>query len=281
MAPLSFVATDQPEYDIRTTISVRDPFAITWNAGLLYEPPEGRWAAGLAFVPPVDFHAEGSLQADLSGNAYYTGDSNMGQLIAVPTAQDDDIYLDVTMPMILSAGGLFRPGDRLELELDVAWERWSSMGSLTLSGNDMLIDLVDDYDDVVLTDDIVLPTTLQDAVSVRLGGEGLIKPWVTGRAGLLFETSAVPEAYEQVMLPDGMKFGYGLGVSFHLLPSRLDLDLGWLQSFVLPHELDRSQVFQVQVGPDTGEVGLGKQVGNGVFGVTNTVFGLGINWMPG
>lgn len=280
MTPQSFEATDDPAYDIATTIAVSDPFAITWNAGLLYEPPEGRWAAGLAFVPPVRFDAVGSLEADFSNNAYYTGESGMGKLILVESVRDDDVRLDVTMPMILRAGGLLRVGDDKEIELDVAWQRWSGLGQLTVTDLDLEIEL--DLDDNAIVDgDIVLPTTFQDAFSVRLGGQHQVRDRITGRLGVMVETSAVDPYFQAVMLPDGLTFGYGLGASFALVPDALSLDLGFFQSFVPRHEIDRTLVRQVAIDPENGAVHEGKDVGKGSFGVTNTVFGLGLAWSPG
>jgi long-subunit fatty acid transport protein len=194
--------------------------------------------------------------------------------------RDEDVQLGVTMPMILRAGGLIRMGDDKELELDVAWQRWSGMGQLTMTGIDLVIDL-STAEDAVVSDDISLPSSFQDAFSVRLGGEHRVRDRFTGRMGLLFETSAVSSDYQSVMMPDGLKFGYGLGGTVHIVPDSLDLDIGLHQSFVPRHSIDRSLVFQVAIDPLTGEVYSGKQVGNGVFGATNTIVGLGISWRPG
>jgi long-subunit fatty acid transport protein len=257
-----------------------DPFAITWNAGLLYEPPDANWAVAVAFVPPVKFQAAGSLEADLSQNAYRTGATDFGELIMVDTVVDDDVLLDITMPMVLRAGGLLRIGDDKEIELDVAWQRWSNLGQLSVTELDLVIDL-STAEDAYVSDDIVLPTTFQDAYSVRLGGQHQVRERFTGRLGLLFETSAVHEYYQAVMMPDGLKFGYGLGGTVHIVPDKLDLDFGICQSFVPRHELDRTLVRQVAIDPLTGVVHEGKDVGKGTFGVTNTVFGLGVTWSPG
>ncbi|MFH1463743.1 MAG: outer membrane protein transport protein [Pseudomonadota bacterium] len=219
MEPRGFLATDDPDYDITTTVSARDPFALTWNLGLLFGGVDTPFQGGLAFVPPVHFDARGSLTSDFSKNTYYTGGTKMGQLIAVASATDDDVLLDVHMPMIVRAGGLWRPSDRAEVELDVAWQHWSGLGQLTLSEVDLLIDLVDNDQDVTVDDDIVLPSTLRDAVSVRLGGELAFRPRLAGRAGLFFETSAVSASYRSVMMPDGPKLGYGLGAPWRCCPS--------------------------------------------------------------
>ncbi len=280
MTPRSFEATDDPAYDIATTIAASDPFAITWNAGLIYEPPEGSWAVGLAFVPPVHFDARGSLVSDLSQNAYYTGESGMGKLILVDSASDEDVRLDITMPMILRAGGLLRIGDDKEIELDVAWQRWSDLGQLRVTDLDLEIEL-DLDNNAIISNDIVLPTTFQDAFSVRLGGQHQVRERFTGRLGVMVETSAVDPYYQAVLLPDGLKFGYGLGGSIALAPEVLSLDLGFFQSFVPRHEIDRTLVRQVAIDPEDGAVHEGKDVGKGEFGVTNTVFGLGLVWSPG
>ncbi|MFH1463742.1 MAG: hypothetical protein ABIO70_05075 [Pseudomonadota bacterium] len=65
-----------------------------------------------------------------------------------------------------------------------------------------------------------------------------------------------------------------------LLPERLALDVGLSQAFIFPHTIDRSLVFQVAIDPTTGLVYSGKQVGNGVFSATTTLFALGLTWTP-
>jgi long-subunit fatty acid transport protein len=280
MEPRGFAATDDPDFDIATTVAARDPFAFTWNLGLLLGSATSEFQGGLAFVPPVHFAARGSLGVDFSQNTYYFGGTEMGQLIAQARATDGDVLLDVHMPLLLRGGGLWRPTDRSEVELDLEWQRWSGLGQLTLSDVDLLIDIKDSDEDVTVDDDIVLPTTLRDAVSVRLGAESALRPRLIGRAGLFFETSAVDGSYRSVMMPDGPKLGYGLGGSVAVLPDRLALDLGISQAFVFPHTLDRSLVFQVAIDPLTGEVYGGKQVGNGRFSATTRLFALGLTWTP-
>ncbi len=278
--PTGTTLTEDAIYDVGNHIFVRDPFAITWNAGLLYESPDGFFAAGLAYVPAVSFHATGTLESDFSQNHYHTegfGEGDARFLITDESASTDSAYLDVRMPHILRGGVLLRPKPSLELELDVAWQGWSSLDSLSLEGAQL--EVATNSDPLVIDDVVALPLALQNAWSFRLGAEADLKPRLTARMGLLFETSAVPEEYQGVLMPDGTKFGYGVGASVWLAREKLALDLGFSQAFVPERELERSTIYQVTIDPLAADIGTGKYVGDGTFAAHTTIFGLGLNWV--
>jgi len=276
VAPATFEATDEPEYDVNTRISVRDPFRITWNAGLLYEPGD-KWAVGVSVVPPIRYQASGSLTSDFSNNVYYTGESPFGQVLASSSASDDDVQLAITMPAIFRAGVLVRPSEGTELEVDVAWERWSAMQSLTVTGVDLTIETTSE-EDARVQDDVAFPLLMQDAWSLRIGGQKSLSDRVMGRAGLLGETSGVSAQYRSVLMPDGLQVGYGLGLTWWAIPDKLALDFGGGQRFLLPSTLNNAQVYQVQIDPLSGVVLPGKSVGDGEISAMTNLFGLGLNW---
>ena len=274
-ASTAIEGTDDPAYDIRTQITAFDAFTPTGNAGILVTPVP--WLTlGASVQPPVSYRAKGSLSTDFSKNVFYTGESDFGQVIAAPDAEDDDITLPITLPLVARGGVLVRPTDRFEVEADFVYEAWSSFDELRITDLDMTIEATGG-DDLLVTDDIVLPTQLDNAWSVRLGGEGAVSERVKLRAGALFETSAVPEATRSVMLPDGAKVGYGLGASYSA-GARWAFDVGFMQSFVLDQQVTRTTVFQVGIDPLTGNVGYGKTVGKGMLAAANHALGVGMTW---
>ncbi|MFT4978514.1 MAG: long-chain fatty acid transport protein, partial [Myxococcota bacterium] len=265
--PAGFQATDDPNYDVLTGIQARDMAQVTGDIGILYDT--GRFAVAASFSPPVAFEATGSLTSDFSKNVYYTGEGDLGQVVAESEASDDSVTLPLTLPAIARLGGLWRPTDAVSIEADVVWQGWSSMENLTLTDIDMEIATTLDEPSRV-SDDVILPLSMRDAWSVHVAAEGILRPKLVARGGLFFETSAAAEGYASVLLPDGWKVGYGLGGSTALRKG-LWLDFGLGQSFAPPNEIINSQVFQIQIDPVTGDVTRGKTVGRGTLWSLGTI----------
>ena len=61
-----------------------------------------------------------NLSADFRGNYYY----EEFPVILSDVATDDDIRLDISMPLILKGGALWRPTDAVEIEAAVVYEGW-------------------------------------------------------------------------------------------------------------------------------------------------------------
>jgi long-chain fatty acid transport protein len=279
VSPLSFSATDDPSYDVSTSISAQDLLEFTWNAGLLYEDPRDRFALGAGYTPAVHFEPRGSMGVDFSNNTYYLGDGNFGKVITVAQAEDGDVGLEVALPHQVRVGALVRPRESWEIELDLVWQGWSILDGLVV--DDLALDIETELpEDVTVTGTVGLPLELQDAWSARLGTEAALGERFEGRAGVFFESSAASRENRSVLMPDGNKLGYGLGASFQARP-RLALDLGWSQSFVPRHEIETTWVYQVQIDPQSGQVGAGKPVGKGSLAVMNSALALGLRFTPG
>ncbi len=270
--------TDEEVFDIRSSFALSDFTALSGNAGVVVGPPSGKWDAALAVQLPTRYSATGDITLDFSDNAYYTGELSIGQVIASETVTDE-VTLNLTLPLIVRAGFVFRPNDQLSVELAGVYERWRSIQELRLTDVELVIETVDG-EPVVMTEDIVIPAAYQDAFSARLGGSYVVNDRLTARAGLFFETSAVPEKALGVGLVDGNKIGYGVGVSFRPKP-HLSLDAAWGQSFLFPIEAQRSTVSQVAVDPLTNDVGSGKFVANGTYRSRFDLAVIGVTWAFG
>ncbi|MGC6516111.1 MAG: OmpP1/FadL family transporter [Myxococcota bacterium] len=279
VAPLSFPAEDDPAYDVTTRVQVFDWARVTGNVGLMYETVDKRVAVGASYVPQIRYRPRGSLTADFSKNTYYTGESGFGQVIAEPSAADDDVVLNIVLPHTVRLGVLVRPAPHWELELDLVWENWASMPPLEVTDLQLTIPTTL-AEDAVVNEAVALPLKMQDAYSVRLGAEGAISDRTRLRGGLAFESSSLAPDQRSVLLPDGHKLTWALGASVEAVPKTLTLDFAYSQSLIFPASTSPSGVFQVQIDPQTGAVGTGKAVGNGQLGALTSIVGLGLNWTP-
>lgn len=266
--------SEHPDYDVAFSMDAKDSFAVGWNAGFLVEPPSEQWAVGGMVQAPTRFSATGTLSADFEDNVYYY---DFG-FIEQPRSSDDAITLDISMPLILKGGALVRPLEDLEIEAAVVWEGWGAIQEIVVSDVDMVVEMNNDlFEDVEITDDVVLPAGYQSTLSVRLGGHYGLGERFTLRAGGMYEGAAVPDRTLSVSLVDGDKFGYGLGGTWSAGP-RLDVDAGLFQSFLPQRTITGSDVRQIVVDPLTGEIIEGRVVGDGVLTSHTTLFGVGLNY---
>lgn len=279
-------AIEDPQYDVRFAMEGSDPWALAWNVGLLYEPPSNAYAVGLMMQAPTAFEATGSLNADFSENFFHT-DETFG-LIASETATDPDIDFEVSMPLIVRAGVLVRPIETLEIELASVYEGWSVIDQVTLKNVNMTVDIDDEsavanalgLEDIVITDDVVLPAGYQDTWSWRLGGEWRAHDKLSVRAGGMLEGTAIPVRTQGVNLMDGKKWGYGLGVTARPI-ERLGVDLGWFQSFIPERTITNSELQAITLNWQSGELVDGRVIGDGVLSGHATLFGAGVNYAFG
>ncbi|MEE2752165.1 MAG: outer membrane protein transport protein [Myxococcota bacterium] len=285
---------EDPANDLAFSFRAVDKAAFGWNMGLLLEPPESSWAIGAMVQAPVSFNSKGEMKADFSGHTLYTEGLLDREVIMNATTEDEDVTLNITMPLILKAGVLFRPTDRSEIELASVWQNWSSISEVAITDVDMVIDLNEDLldglpvsgedavtiEDAIINEDVVLPTDYRDSWSIRLGGQQAINDrWIV-RMGGFFETSGIPTATQSVSLVDGNKFGYGAGATFWAA-GNCALDFGVFQSFLQKRTITDSEAQQISIHPINGSFLEGTVVGNGTFRSSVLIFGGGLNWYFG
>ncbi|MGC6508157.1 MAG: OmpP1/FadL family transporter [Myxococcota bacterium] len=277
LPPLIESGYENPDYDVGFGVRAQDDFALTWNLGVLIEPPSQKWAFGAMYQPPIKFDGRGNLYADFSEYSFYTGDNEWDlELVNEPKPVDNDITIDVTMPPIIRTGFLIRPTSRFELEFAYVWQGWSNLKSLTVTNLDLEIE-TSFPDPTVISDDIVLPTGFVNAHSYRLGGQYDIQEFATIRLGVNFETSAIRPKNLAPNMVDTNKVGYGAGGSYHT-DFGLSLDFGISQVFYKDTTVKNSEVFQISVDPLSGEVSDGSAIGNGKYTSRLMLLGAGFTY---
>jgi len=276
--------------DVGFRFDAADWGGISWNAGIMIEPPNKRWAFGLMVQPPVKFSADGTMEADFSGHTLATEDAYSPivptRVILSETVTDKDVTLNITMPLILKTGFAFRPTETSEIEFATVWQNWSSIQNLVITGLDMVVDVDnelgigdDKLEDTLIDDDVVMPTYYQDAWSFRLGGQNHFGKF-TVRAGTFYETSAVPKSTINVSRLDANKIGYGLGGSYRP-NTHWSIDVGLSQIFFEDVTVKNSEIEQIAVEPITGDFVEGTIVGNGTYKSSGLIFGAGLNYYFG
>lgn len=258
---LTTAGGDDPAGDIDFDMLVSDMFGIGGTLAVAVRPIEPLEIA-LSAQLPVKFNGTGYLEADFSKNGFYSSG-----VIVDPIARDDEVSLAIKMPLVLRGGAVYRPNERLEVELAGTWENWSNFEEIVLTDIQMTVDVDNTNplfpEDPSITDDVTLPSAYQDSFSVRLGGEYRLNDRVDVRAGGMYESSGVPDNIMAVDLVDGPKFGGGVGATPHFGP--VDVDVAFFALKVQDQTITNSDVSQIKVDVLSAEVSSGDTVGNGTF----------------
>ena len=264
---------EDSQYDVGFTLQARDNFGVAYNVATMIEPPSKQWAFGLMIQPPTNFDAEGTMEADFTDHFLYE------TVILDDKATDDNITMNIHMPLIIRSGFAFRPDENIELELSFVWENWSTLPNpLVVDNVDMNIELSLSDEPEVIEGPITIPNGYRDTFSVRLGGDWRATPKLQLRTGVLYEQGGIPTSSINVSSIDQDKIGYGVGASY-IFSEAFSMDVGIFQSFFgtwtiedstvsrLAAEIDLSDFDDIQVNLIEDRV-----VGNGVYS-SNVFYG--------
>lgn len=121
--------------------------------------------------------------------------------------------VDLSLPMVTTIGGryIFRDGEGVakgDVELDVAWERWSAVSDYHVT--------VDGVASGLPLNDTFIRHGLRDVFSFRLGGgyQLPVGDGLTVRAGIAHDTAAAKDGWERLDLDGAARTTMALGVSY-------------------------------------------------------------------
>ena len=176
------------------------------------------------------------IRFGVSGQAPFVIDAPTTVNVRLPTAPEFDnatqhgtsAHLRLELPPVLRAGVELRPLDSDDLRIELAYVRefWSVEQSLDIVPNGIQLDGITGFPSPYNINPISVPRGMKDSNSIRLGGE--YRPPIADRrlvvrAGVSYETSAIPAAYVSPLTVDNDKVVASIGgsivVSEHL---RLD-----------------------------------------------------------
>ena len=195
-----------PGGDVLVEAKVNDLFTPSFNAGVLVEPVGEVLAIGLSVQPPVKFVARGSGTLDFTGNGL---ENILDQAVWV----DDDVGLEISLPLVLRGGVSVRPTNELELEVDVVHEGWKSLKDLKVTDINITVTGEALGLEQPVDETLSLPAGFQSTTSVRFGAEYDVAEPVAVRAGGFWESASLRPQQVSVTLPDTPKVGLSAGGS--------------------------------------------------------------------
>lgn len=261
-------APEQPEYDAAARMRVGPFFAPTLAAGVTWVPD-----------PWIRFGMSGQLPMVI--------DSNATLQVRLPTATEfdkaslsgDSAHVHFELPGVFRAGVEVRPIKHLRVEAAWVHEFWSVHKTIQAVPNGMSIDGVTGLPPKLVMPTIDIPRNFQDADSFRLGGEYrflLGGYWLDGRAGVAYETSAVPPPYLSLSSLDFPKWILSFGGSLHVGKNwRLDAVLAHV--FAQSVYVDPNAAQIPRINPLSGNAPL-EAVNGGNYSASANIVGVGMNY---
>jgi len=261
---------DVSDIDVNVDTSNYNTWA--WNAGVLFEPGSN-WALGASVSAGRTYNTTGTLDASFAdGNP-------LAEFVEEQTVTDEDVTVVIKMPLIARLGFAFRPSDALEIEIASVYEGWSVTQETLIT--DLDLKLTTSTEEIIVTEDVVLPLGFQDAVSVRLGATYDLHENLSVRGGGFWATSAIPTSTLNVSVVDGPKFGTGAGLTY-TMSERFDLDIGFMKIFIQDQKINDSALEMALLGIDLtalDEAGIvnGENIGNGLMKSNATLAAIGLH----
>lgn len=210
-------APEDPNYAALTSLSAGPIFAPSANAGVTWVPA------------PV-------VRVGVSGQAPFVIDAPTTVNVRLPTAVEFDnasqhgtsAHLHLELPPVLRAGVEIRPleGDDLRLELAYVREFWSVEKSLDITPDDIQLYNITGFPSPFNINAISIPRDMKDSNSFHLGAEyrlPIAQQRLVIRAGVSYETSAMPPAYVSPLTIDNSKVATSIGGSI-IVSEHLRLD---------------------------------------------------------
>lgn len=265
-----FCAPEDPTWDVLGEIDVGPIVAPTGNLGALFLLPED-FRVGTSFQFPTYVRSGATIktrlpQAPVFENAETEGD-------------DADVAFDLpwSARVGVEARGLV---EDLRVELAFVYDHWSMHDEITVDPDGVSLNNVVGFPQKYFIPDIVFERNFQDSFGLRLGGEYrfemLGEEW-DARAGVAYESSAIPEEHLSVLTVDMPKFTLALGWALHIADFRFDATYAHvfgLETTVDPETAEVYATSPVNANPPRNPTA----INGGVYDSRANVFGVGLTY---
>ncbi len=259
-------AQESPSWDVLTQLDVGPIVSPYGSLGAVWIP-NPHWRVGISSQLPIYVRSRASVKTRLPATPIFERARQQGE--------DANVAFD--LPWNVRVGVETRIIENLRVELGGAFERWSMHDSIRMTPEDIALNDVALLPKQLFIPPISLERRFQDSASVRLGGEysfAVKNIPFTARAGVSYESSAVPREYLSVLTLDAGKVTTALGASVTFGKLRLDATYAHIFAFdttVDPREAKITQVSPVIANPSKSP----DYINGGIYSQRANVIGLG------
>jgi long-chain fatty acid transport protein len=251
---------EDPDQDLLTRITLVDLFCPTGNLGVWVKVAPNVEAA-ISMQLPVNIRdRDAKLELKLPDDP----------LFANARVNGDSMDAGLKFPFMARVG-LRLVFDKFDYEFAAVYENWGSVKEVRAVPNNVVVEGVPGVGSIEATPSNV-PLNYRDTFSLRNGAELRPMPKLALRAGYTFESSAVPDEYYSVFLPDSTKHLITLGGGYTLGKWTIDTGFGYMH---MPDRvITNSEVRQINPTDPEGENST--VVGNGSYSQRYIMGGAGL-----
>lgn len=264
-----FCAPEDPDWDVLAELNAGPIFAPTGQVGAIVIPhPKVR--IGASFQLPIWVRSGATVQNRMPRAAVF----------ATAYQEGEDADLDFELPWSARIGVEARPMDNLRIELAGSYDGWGMHDTIELDPDGIALKNVAGFPETYYVPSVSLERGFQDSFSVHLGGEYGFKVaglGMTARAGISYDSSAIPKALMSVQTIDGHKITPSVGVSLNVGPFRLDATYARVimpEVAVAPEEARVPQVVPVRATPPENPT----YINGGLYNAGANIIGLGATY---
>lgn len=163
--------------------------------------------------------------------------------------------VDLGLPMVTTVGGRYKMLDEAggvkgDVELDVAWERWSAVSDYTVTVDGAVLN-------VLPLSPSLIKHNFQDVISTRLGGSYHLPvgAGLTVRGGLAYDTAAAKPGWERLDIDGAARTTVGVGAGYGFGKYEVNVGAGY--------SYEGSRDVGGNCNPTAAMPGCGKTDGNG------------------
>jgi long-chain fatty acid transport protein len=261
-------APEQPEYDANAQLQIAPIFAPSANGGVTIVPAK-QLRVGLSGQLPMIISAPATIKMQMPSSSIFDNAHQDG----------DEAHVHIALPAILRAGVEVRPSDDVRVELAYVREFWSIQSSVDITPKNMNLDGVTGMPPQVKIPFISMPRGFQDAHSLRGGGEihyTLGSYHVATRAGVSYETSAVPPEYLSLSSLDFDKWLVSFGGSLYVGP-HWRFDGVFAHTFINAVYVDPATAKVPRVNPLNGNAPF-EPINGGTYKAAADLIGVGLEY---
>ncbi len=232
-------AAEDPDWDVEAELQAVPIVAPHGSLGVTWQPTP-LLRLGLSGTAPVWVQSAATLKTRLPASPIFANASTEGEAAEVR----------FWLPPVLRAGVEVRPVRELRVELAGGVEFWSLHNQIEVNPLGVVLRDVTLLPATYAVPRVIMPRGFQDSASVKLGGEYEIdagKVRITPRAGVGFESSAVPNGYVSALTPDADKVTTALGVG--VTYDRLRFDVAYARVFYFDQAVDPANARLTALSP--------------------------------
>ncbi|WP_461210418.1 OmpP1/FadL family transporter [Desulfocurvus sp. DL9XJH121] len=213
----NFVTRNDPStynYDIDAKLE-GDSMGTGLNLSVYYKPRD--WlTAGVVYRSQIKQH--------IKGNVWFRRQGTLAPMIAGAYSKDQEAKGVIILPDNVTVGLAVKPLDKLTVEGDVVWTRWSTYQELRIDYEERLVP------GVAGSDHSTTVKNWKDTFRYQLGAEYELLDWMDVRVSYIYDQSPIRDDHDDYMIPAADRQLYSVGLGFHWDSYVIDLGYTYLQS---------------------------------------------------